>query len=115
MVNKNRKPRASQQSSAEEKIRVKKIIAFIVFLSLLWLFFAPGLGIVSYMKKKAELKQVQNEATHLKKVNVELQQEIDKLLSDPVYLEKLAREKYDLLKPNEKVYDFSRKPKKSKK
>ena len=91
MVNKNRRPRASQKSSAEEKMRVKKIIALIVFLSLLWLFFAPGLGIVSYMKKKAALKQVQNEAAHLEKANVELQQEIEKLLTDPVYLEKIAR------------------------
>lgn len=114
MVNRNRKPRASQKSSAEEKMRVKKIIALIVFLSLLWLFFAPGLGIVSYMKKKTELEQVQKEAAHLEKANGELQQEIDKLLTDPVYLEKLAREKYDLLKPNEKVYDFSKKSKKSK-
>jgi len=115
MVNKNRRPRASQKSSAEEKIRVKKIIALIAFLSLLWLFFAPGLGVVSYMKKKAALKQVQNQATHLKKANVEMQQEIDKLLTDPVYLEKLAREKYNLLRPNEKVYNFSKKPKKSEK
>lgn len=115
MINKNKKPRASQKTSAEEKVRVKKIIALIVLLSLVWLFFAPGLGIVSYMKKKAELKRVENEAIHLKKANVKLQEEIDKLLTDPVYLEKLAREKYDLLKPNEKVYDFSKKPKKSKK
>lgn len=114
MVNKNKRPRASQKSSAEEKKRVKKIIALVVFLSLLWLLFAPGLGIVSYMKKKAELNQVQREAAHLEKANKQLQQEIEKLLTDPVYLEKLAREKYDLLKPNEKVYDFSKKPKKSK-
>lgn len=115
MVNKNRKPRASQKSSAEEKMRVKKIIVFIVLLALIWLFFAPGLGIVAYVKKRAELKQVKNEAAHLEKANMELQQEIEKLLTDPVYLEKLAREKYDLLKPNEKVYDFSKKPQKSKK
>lgn len=117
MVNKNRRPRtsqASQKSSAEDNVRVKKIIAVIVFLSLLWLFFAPGLGIVSYIKKKAELKRVENEAANLKKANVKLQDEIDNLLTDPVYLEKLAREKYDLLKPNEKVYDFSKKSKKSK-
>jgi cell division protein FtsB len=117
MINKNRRPRqkASQQASAEEKVRVKKKIALIVVISLLWLFFAPGLGIVSYMNKKAELQRVENEAIDLKKANVKLQEEIDKLLTDPVYLEKIAREKYNLLKPNEKVYDFSKKSKKSKK
>lgn len=115
MAIKNKRPRPSQNSSAQEKIRVKKIVALIMFLALLWLLFAPGLGMVSYMKKRAELKRVQNEAVHLQKANVKLQEEIDKLLTDPVYLEKLAREKYDLLKPNEKVYDFSKKSKKEKK
>lgn len=117
MINKNRRPRpkASQQASAEEKVRVNKIIGLVVVISLLWLFFAPGLGVVSYMNKKAELQRVENEAIDLKKANVELQEEIDKLLTDPVYLEKIAREKYNLLKPNEKVYDFSKKSKKSKK
>ena len=108
MAIKNKRPRPSQQASAHEKARVKKIVAIVVFLSLLWLFFAPGLGIVSYMKKKAELKRIEAETIQLQKANLELQKEIDKLQSDPVYLEKLAREKYDLLKPNEKVYDFSK-------
>ncbi len=48
----------------------------------------------------------------LQKANKELQEEIDKLLGDPEYLEQVARKKYELLKPNEKVYDFTRKSKK---
>lgn len=115
MAIKNKRQRPSQKASAQEKIRARKIIIFIVFLSLLWLFFAPGLGIVSYMKKKTELKRAQSQAIQLQKANVKLQKEIDKLLNDPVYLEKIAREKYNLLKPNEKVYDFSKNSKKEKK
>ena len=114
MTSRVKKPRPSQKSAAHEKLRVKKIIVVIVLLALLWLFFAPGLGIISYMSKKAELKKAQDEAFQLQTANKELQQEIDKLLSDPVYLEQLAREKYDLLKPNERVYNFSKKAKKSK-
>ncbi|TKB06314.1 septum formation initiator family protein [Desulforhopalus sp. IMCC35007] len=105
----NRKPRPSQKSSAHEKNRFKKQAVIIVLLALLWLFFAPGLGIVSYMSKKSEFKRLQQQSSELQKANVELQEEIDKLLTDPVYLEKIAREKFQLLKPNEKVYDFSRK------
>jgi cell division protein FtsB len=105
----NRKPRPSQKSSAHEKNRFKKQAVIIVLLALLWLFFAPGLGIVSYMSKKAELKRLHQQSSELQKVNIELQEEIDKILTDPVYLEKIAREKFKLLKPNEKVFDFSRK------
>jgi cell division protein FtsB len=108
MAIKNRKPRPSQKSSAHEKNRFKKQVVVIVLLALVWLFFAPGLGIVSYMSKKSELKRLQHQSNELQKANVELQEEIEKLLTDPVYLEKIAREKYQLLKPNEKVYDFSR-------
>lgn len=112
---KNKRPRPHQKAAAQEKTRVKKAVVIIVFLAFLWLLFAPGLGIVSYMKKKSELRRVQNEAIQLEEANVQLQEDIDKLLRDPLYLENLGREKYDLLKPNEKVYDFSRKSKKRKK
>ncbi len=112
MANKNKRSRPSQKSAAQEKARVKKIVALIVFVALLWLFFAPGLGIISYINKKSELKRVQAEAMKLQKANKELQEEIDKLLGDPEYLEQVARKKYELLKPNEKVYDFTRKSKK---
>lgn len=115
MATKNKRARPSQQAAAHERARVKKIVVLVVVLSVLWLFFAPGRGIVSYMKKKAELQRMEDEARQLQKANVELQKEIDKLLTDPLYLEKLAREKYDLLKPNEKVYDFSKKSKKKSK
>ncbi|MFT5700314.1 MAG: cell division protein FtsB [Desulforhopalus sp.] len=112
MVIKNKRPRPSQKASAQDQTRVKKLVVLIGFLALLWFLFAPGLGLVSYMQKKSELAQVKRQANQLQKANVELQEEIDKLLNDQVYLEKLAREKYDLLKPNEKVYDFSKKSKK---
>jgi len=112
MAIKDKRPRPSQKASSQEQARVKKLVVLVVFLALLWLFFAPGLGIVSYIKKKSELTQVKKQAIQLQKANAGLQVEIDKLLNDQVYLEKLAREKYNLLKPNEKVYDFSKKSKK---
>jgi len=114
MVKKNKRSRPSQKSAAQEKVRNIKIVVTIVTIALLWLFFAPGLGVISYLNKKSELKRVQAEALQLQKANRELQEEIDKLLGDPEYLEKVAREKYELLKPNERVYDFSRKTKKKK-
>lgn len=115
MANRNKRPRPSHKSAEQEKTRVKKIVILIVCGALLWIFFAPGLGIVSYMSKKSELKRVQDQTIALQKANMELQAEIDRLLTDPDYLEQLAREKYNLLKPNEKVYDFTRKSKHSKK
>jgi len=115
MAIRNRKPRPSQKAAQYEKTRVRKIVFLIVCGALLWIFFAPGLGIVSYMSKRSELKRAEAETISLQEANKELQAEIDRLLSDPVYLEQLAREKYNMLKPNERVYDFSRKSKKSEK
>jgi len=43
-----------------------------------------------------------------------LQGDIDKLLNDPEFLEEVARKEYNLLRKNEKVYDFSKTTEKSK-
>lgn len=114
IMDKSRKIKPRQKSAAREKRRIKKIVIIVVSLALLWIFFAPGLGVVSYMSKRAEFNRVQNESDRLRQANQELQAEIDRLLTDSAYLESLAREKYDMLKPNEKVYDFSKKKNKEK-
>lgn len=110
-MDKTRKVRPRQKSAAREKRQTRKIVIIVISLALLWIFFAPGLGVVSYMSKRAEFNRVQKESERLRRANQELQDEIDRLLTDSAYLESLSREKYNMLKPNEKVYDFSKKKK----
>jgi cell division protein FtsB len=84
----------------------------LLFSSLLWLVFAPRMGLYAVWSQHAELTRLQEENTQIEKKNASLQKEIDQIQNDPHYLEKLARER-GLLKENEMVFDFSP-PKKGK-
>ena len=76
-----------------------------------WLLFWPN-GILQYYRITQDLRAVRAEIARLEKENEMLQEEIDKLLNDPGYLEKIAREQYDFIKKNEVIYDFEKRRKK---
>ncbi len=76
-------------------------------LALLWVIFSPWSGLWLFMEKKAELRELQSNSVKLGQDNSSLKKEIERLRSDPSSLEKIARKKYNLLKKNERVYDFS--------
>ncbi|MCP4343843.1 MAG: septum formation initiator family protein [Desulfobulbaceae bacterium] len=108
-----KKPKSKQKLSRLQEGRVMKIVFFLLVLALLWIFFAPGSGVVTLISKRSELKKAQEEAVRIEQQIDELQNEIDRLHNDPSYLEDIARKEYGLLKKNEEVYDFSKsKPKK---
>jgi len=97
--------------SAGQKRIFRKIVVVFIVLSLLWILFAPGSGVVSLLRKRSEYNQLAKETTKIKEDNIVLQKDIDSLLNDPDRLEEVAREKHNLLKKNEKVYDFGKKKK----
>ncbi len=88
--------------------RVIKIVCVLVIIALLWIFFAPGAGIVTFISKRAELKKLQKQTAQIEQQIDVLQKKIDRLNNDPSYLEDVARREFGLLKKNEKVYDFSK-------
>lgn len=94
-------------STGQERRFIRIVFVFLL-LSILWVFFAPGAGLLSLFTKKARLNKLENETARMEEENRVLQKDIDRLLNDPAYLEKVARNKFKLLKENEKVYDFSR-------
>lgn len=112
MVSKRKKPRLTQTMPQGQKRTFKKIIIAFFVLCLLWVIFAPGAGVYSYLDKRAELARLEKEAARVREENLSLESEIEKLLNDPEYLEDVARKDYNLLKKNERVYDFSREKKK---
>ena len=75
-----------------------------------WIIFGPS-GALKYYKVTKELKTVRAEIKALESQNKALREEIAKLLSDPVYIEELARKKYGFIKKNEIIYDFEKKKK----
>ena len=92
--------------------RLIKIILLLVGLSVIWVLFAPGTGVFSLLKLRNRALELEIQNEELIRVNRELQEEIDRLETDSEYLERIAREKYGMLKKNEQVFDFSGKDKK---
>ncbi len=103
-----KKPRPKQTLSSVQESRMMKIVFALLVIALLWIFFAPGSGVISIINKRSELQNLQKETTQIEQKIVELQKEIDRLHNDPAYLEEIARKDFGLLKENEKVYDFSK-------
>lgn len=103
-----------QRLSPIQKRRLKKVCSIMAVTGLLWLLFAPGSGVVSLLRQRAALEQLQEETARLRIQNEQLQEEIKKLKDDPDYLEQVARRDFGLLKKNERVYDFSKPEKKEK-
>lgn len=72
-------------------------------LALLWLIFSPW-GAISYFRLKRELAEARTSNLELSETNSRMQTEITRLKTDSTYLEKVARDKYNLLRKNEVVF-----------
>ncbi len=101
-----RKPKKKLTPLQENRL-LKVIIALIVA-AVIWLLFAPGTGVYSLIRMRSKTAQLEQQTEALLKTNEELRAEIERLKHDQAYLEQVAREKYGLLKKNERVFDFSK-------
>jgi cell division protein FtsB len=82
------------------------IIATVVVIGTLYLLF-NSYGVVKYAKVKSELEDLNTRITQLEEENRKLETEIDSLKRNvPAKIEKIAREKYDMIRPNEKKIEF---------
>ena len=77
-------------------------LGFFFLLMLMAVFHENGILNVYYLEQE-QLKMKQ-ENTKLIKINEKLRVEINALKSDPYQVEKIAREKLNLLKPGDQVY-----------
>jgi cell division protein FtsL len=91
-----------------------KKIVFIFFLviftaGLLFILFNES-GVVKYVKLKSQLDSLTIEIQKAEAVNNQLRAEIDSLKrGDPAKIERVAREKYGLIRQGEKVYRMKEK------
>jgi len=82
------------------------IIASIVVIGTLYLLF-NNYGVIKYAKVKSELEDLNLRTTQLEEENRKLEAEIDSLKRNvPAKIEKIAREKYNMIRPNEKKIEF---------
>ncbi|MFZ1279220.1 MAG: septum formation initiator family protein [Ignavibacteriaceae bacterium] len=82
------------------------IITSVVVIGTLYLLF-NNYGVVKYAKVKNDLEELNLRITQLEQENRSLEAEIDSLKRNvPAKIEKIAREKYDMIRPNEKKIEF---------
>lgn len=96
------------QSTPLQQVWLRRAVVLFIILGAAWLVFAPGNGLLTLYSQRQELQTLQAERDHLIEENNQLQAEIDKMKNDPAHLEEVARRNFGLLKPNERVYDFSK-------
>ena len=70
----------------------------------LGLFIFDDLGLLKWYSLRKERIRIQYEIDELIQRESHLTEEIFKIASDDIYLEKIAREKFQMVKPGEKVF-----------
>jgi len=105
MVKRRRKKKKSillAVAKAEKKL-IQGII-FLLFFSLLTVFIFGDHGIYKLYKIKKKRKLIQNQITQLRIEREKIKTEKNKLENNLDYIEKIAREKYRMVKPGEKIF-----------
>lgn len=93
-----------------KKINIKIILIVIVcFIMTLFLFFNE-FGLLKYLKLKKEVSTITNEINKVKEKNQALKNEVDSLERKvSAKIEKVAREKYGMIRPGEKTIEIKEK------
>lgn len=102
MVTKKRK----NYNRSPEKLK-RHPIHFLIILGALfffYVFFLSNHGLLKYYQLLRRREHLVKQISELKQDQIELQQEIDLLSNNYRYIEKIAREKYQMGKKGEKIY-----------
>jgi len=100
----NSRSRASRQQLAETQRKFVRGVLLLIGATLVIIFIFGDHGLFQLYKLKQERKGVQEHITQLRKNRETLISEKNRLENDLEYIEKLAREKYRMAKPGEKVF-----------
>ena len=98
------KPRRVQQQVAATQKQFIRGIIFLLCITLLIIFIFGDHGLLQLYKLKRDRAKVQAQISQLRKERERVMVEKNRLENDIKYLEKLARERYRMVKPGEKVY-----------
>ena len=101
------KRRQSNGLSLKEKRIFRRVLLTFLLAGSVFLLLAPRCSLYSYYKMEKKSNRLVEENKRLLEEKAALEKEIDLLLHDKTYLEKVAREKYGMLKKNEEVYYLS--------
>ena len=100
----NSRSRTSRQQLAETQKTIFRGILLLIGATLVIIFIFGDHGLLQLYKLKQERKEVQEHIAQLRENRETLIAEKNRLENDLEYIEKLAREKYRMAKPGEKVF-----------
>jgi len=100
----NSRSRAARQQLVETQRKFVRGVLLLIGATLVIIFIFGDHGIFQLYKLKQERKEVQEHITQLRENRETLISEKNRLENDLEYIEKLAREKYRMAKPGEKVF-----------
>jgi len=104
MLSGKKKNQPKRNLSPIQQQRLVRVIVIMVVCALLWIIFAPGAGVVALWSRHNKLDRLTQENVEFNKKNKKIYGQIDRLQNDPKYLEKIAREDFDMVKDGEQIY-----------
>ncbi len=99
------KPNTISSILLKRKKTVKRSVTAAIILFIIYIFGFGNYGIYQYYTLRKVESQLKTELSQLEAEAEELKKNIELLLDrDPDYIQRIAREKYGLVKPGEKIY-----------
>jgi len=96
--------RSSRKSGGLFENKVAWISGAIILLIIFQIFVMRDEGLYSLLQLKQEIRDMESHIARLEIEKAELESDRDRLLNDPDYLERIARERFRMAKPGEKVF-----------
>lgn len=81
-------------------------LLFILYFILSFIF--GDMGLISHSRMKKNYQRIEQELESLSNENEKFRKEVEALKTDPHYIEKLARERLDLSKDGEIIYQYEK-------
>ena len=85
---------------------LKNRYAVTVLAFAIWMMFFDQHNMINLIELRAELYQLQSDKAYYQEEIITIREDLEELLSDNNKLEKFAREKYFMKKPNEEIFIF---------
>ena len=104
MRNYSKRRKSNLSSIATTQKQFIQGLVFLICMSLIIIFIFGDHGLIKLYKIKNQRKKVQNHITQLREEREKRKEEKNKIENDLEYIEKIAREKYKMVKPGEKVF-----------
>jgi cell division protein FtsB len=101
---KKRKVKSRSKSRPKSSISKLRFVFLLIFILLIYMFVQGDNGFLKYLELRREKHRLLKKIEELKKENKLLQSEIDLLTNNYRYIEKMARERHQMGKEDEKIY-----------